>query len=60
MGLDREAWKFQNTTPTVFIQSEPNFNMILANIVECMLLFFLAIGQILKILWQTWESVEKS
>ena len=46
------GWKFQNATlPTLFIQYQPNFMRTLATMVECRLLLFLAIGQVLNILW---------
>ena len=51
------------TSPTVFIRCQPNFMGTLATMVEYRLLLFLAIGQVLKILWHfeifTWESMGK-
>ncbi len=46
------GWKFQNaTTPTVFIWCQSNFMRALATMVEYRVSLFLAIGQVLKILW---------
>ena len=45
------GWKFQSATPTVFIRCQPNFMRTLATMVEYRLLLFLAIGQVLQILW---------
>ena len=58
------GWKFQNaTSPTVFIQSGPNFMINTAVIGEYKVMDILAICQKLKILWHfeilTWESMGK-
>ena len=42
------GWKFQNTTPTVFIRCQPNFMRTLVTMGEYGLLLFLAIGQVLN------------
>ncbi len=48
---DHMGLEIQNATPTVFIRCQPNFMRTLATMVEYRLLLFLAIGQVLKILW---------
>ena len=60
---DHMGLEFQNASlPTVLI-CQPNFLRTLATMVQYKLSLFLAISQVLKILWHieilTWESMEK-